>query len=120
MRLFVALSFVTLAVAQDAAAVNHFFVIMFENHGYNQVTGNSHWQKAIAQGLLLTNYHAIAHPSQPNYIATIAADVLTCPGDSKFDTNAHQLTDTLDAKGITWRTYQEDYPALAGGNCIQL
>jgi len=81
------------------------------------VTGNALWQKAIAQGLLITNYHAISHPSQPNYIASIAGDLLACPGDSKFDTNAHQLTDTLDAKGITWRTYQEDYPPLAGGHC---
>jgi hypothetical protein len=112
------LTFFALAAAQaDAAVVDRFFVIMFENHGYNQVLANSYWQRAIAQGMLITNYRAISHPSQPNYIATIAGDLLACPADNKFDTNARQLTDTLDEKRITWRTYQEDYPPLAGGNC---
>ena len=43
-----------------------------ENHGYGQVIGSSSApfeNQLAAQCGLATNYHAVTHPSLPNYIA---------------------------------------------------
>jgi hypothetical protein len=92
-------------------------VMMFENHGYTQCMTNSYWKQFSTQGLMLSNYYAITHPSQPNYIAQIGGDTLGCTGDSPIDIPARNLIDIIDEHGLTWKSYQEDYVPLAKGDC---
>jgi len=94
-----------------------FFMVMFENHGYSQCMGNSYWKAFADAGLLLTKFTAQAHPSQPNYICQIAGDTMGCKDDSNIDIAGANLVDLLEANGITWKSYQEDYNPLAQGNC---
>jgi len=94
------------------------FIIMFENHGWSQCFHNDYWVKIAHGGLSLDNFYAITHPSQPNYIAQIGGDTLGCTNDANIDINANNLVDLLEAQGITWKSYQEDYVPLAQGNCM--
>jgi hypothetical protein len=49
---------------------DHVVVIVMENHGYNQVVGHSPYvDSLIKQCALATNYHGVAYPSLPNYLA---------------------------------------------------
>jgi pimeloyl-ACP methyl ester carboxylesterase len=47
-------------------------VVVLENHDYQQIVGDTanapFLNSVIVQGLLFTNAHAVAHPSQPNYL----------------------------------------------------
>ncbi|WP_226761756.1 alkaline phosphatase family protein, partial [Arthrobacter sp. SO3] len=61
---------------QGASGPDHVFVIMMENHGYDQVIGNTAdapYINTLAQRYnTATNYHGVTHPSMPNYLATIS------------------------------------------------
>jgi len=96
---------------------DRFFMMMFENHGYAQCMQNAFWKQLSAQGLALENFTAISHPSQPNYVSQIGGDTLGCVNDNNIDINATNLVDLLEAKGISWKTYQEAYTPKAGGDC---
>jgi len=67
----------------------------------------------------LTNYHAVTHPSQPNYVAQLAGTYSGCSTDSDCNLRESNLVDLLDQKNssLTWRSYQENYVPLANGNC---
>ncbi|KAJ3291886.1 hypothetical protein HDU76_007219 [Blyttiomyces sp. JEL0837] len=57
--------------------------------------------------------NGVSHPSQPNYVAMIAGDTLGVTGDGNVNLAGNSIVDLLEAKGFTWKTYQENYP----GNC---
>jgi phospholipase C len=65
------------SVARAAQRFDHVFVIVLENHGFDDSVSNgpSPFLRDLAetQGLA-TNYFAIAHPSLPNYLALIGGD----------------------------------------------
>jgi hypothetical protein len=63
-------------VAKSIPHLDHVFVIMMENHGYQQVIGNPnepYLNSLIASGKvnLATNYFAIGHPSLTNYLEIV-------------------------------------------------
>lgn len=64
------------------------------------------------QGITLSNYHAVTHPSQPNYMASIGGDYLGMQHDefTQVDKNVSTVIDLLEDKGISWGHYQEDMP----------
>ncbi len=64
------------------------------------------------QGITLSNYHAVTHPSQPNYMASIGGDYLSMQHDefTQVDKNVSTVIDLLEDKGISWGHYQEDMP----------
>ncbi len=180
-----AISLAGLVSAQEGAVphgvphLDHVFVIMMENHGYNQVVGNPadpFVNEYIKSANYATNYFAVGHPSLTNYLevvggsnfgvrtdnspdwhdANCATNLSTgfvstdspptpniCPihgtgtdaatpaidyanetsgppGDIDLDgvrsyaANTHTvgktIADQLVAKGLTWKTYQEDLP----------
>jgi len=72
-----ALPVVSVCLAQEGAVpkgvprLDHVFVIMMENHGYNQIVGNPDApfaNKLVKHGNTATNYFAVAHPSLTNYL----------------------------------------------------
>jgi hypothetical protein len=50
---------------------DHIMVVFFENAAYSEVLANPVFKNVSSQGTLLSNYYALTHPSQPNYIGTI-------------------------------------------------
>ncbi|KAI8099824.1 phosphoesterase, partial [Halteromyces radiatus] len=67
-------------------------------------------------GISLTNYKALSHPSQGNYIGMISGSTSGVHLD--FDANIDDrksIVDLLEKKQISWKAYQEDYPS--DGKC---
>lgn len=86
-----------------------------ENHSYDQIIGNPQapYINALAkQGAIATAYHAVAHPSLPNYLALaggstfgITSDCTTCW------VAAGNIADSLEAAGKSWKGYMESMPS---------
>ena len=64
------------------------------------------------QGITLSNYRAITHPSQPNYIAAVGGDTNWVIWDlfSRISDKQKTIVDLLDTKGVSWSEYQESLP----------
>jgi len=59
----------------------------------------------------LENYFAATHPSQPNYIAMTSGDWKYCGNtDDNVNLNVSNIADLLEAKGLDWKAYNEDFP----------
>lgn len=69
-------------------------------------------QYLATQGIVLTNYYAVTHPSEPNYCAVVAGDNFGMDNDdfNAFPSNISTVIDLLDTKGISWGEYQQDMP----------
>jgi hypothetical protein len=96
------------------AAVRRVFVVVLENEDSGVALAQPFLASLAAQGALLRNYHALTHPSQPNYIALVAGDAYGIKDDNPVTIDVPHLGDLLDAKGISWKVYAEDYP----GGCF--
>ncbi|KAI8069854.1 phosphoesterase [Gilbertella persicaria] len=81
---------------------------------YDTIASTTDFAKLQSEGILLTNFNAIRHPSQPNYIAAAAGDTLGVTGDGVYHLSADKTSifDLLEKKGLTWKLYQEDIPSV--------
>ena len=131
------LKFINPANAGDLPRYDHIFVIIAENHGFDQIIGKSYApninQLAAAYGLA-TNYYGIVHPSEANYIAMIGGDTFGVRDDDAwycrrghpdrhcasqrstdpyFDhtVTERSLVDQLRERNLTWKGYYESIPA---------
>lgn len=84
-----------------------------ENESADSVATNVNFSSLAAKGVKLTDFHAITHPSQPNYIAGVAGHIVLTSNTSKNITGIANIADLLEAKGVSWTVYAEGYP----GNC---
>jgi phospholipase C len=94
--------------------VHHVVVIVLENETAKNAAVQPYLAELAQRGASLTNYHAITHPSRPNYIAMFAGDTYGVTSDSSVTVAAAHLGDLLEERGATWRVYAENYP----GNCF--
>jgi hypothetical protein len=109
------------ASTKDAAppgpAIKTVFVIVLENHSWSTIKGSK--SAPYINSLLPLWAHAEAyktppgnHPSEPNYIWLEAGDALGIKDDNPPSANHQSTTDhlvaQLEAKGISWKSYQED------------
>ncbi|UNI14663.1 Acid phosphatase [Purpureocillium takamizusanense] len=93
-------------------AFDRFVVIYFENENYDKAFGDPNFTWFTKKGITLSNYFAVTHPSQPNYMASIAGDYFGMQNDD-FDRsplNVSTVIDLLESKDISWAHYQEDMP----------
>lgn len=83
--------------------LDHVFVIMMENHGYNQIVNNpdapfiNHYAKSLNTA---KNYFAIAHPSLTNYLEVVGGSNFGVLNDNSPDWHNATCTTNL-ASGIT-------------------
>ena len=125
------------SAAISTASAPHVFVINLENKSYDETWGPGSHAPYLAvtlrrQGRFLTNYYSIAHVSLPNYIAEISgqgpnpATQADCGSYTPFvptgtaavgqllgsgcvfPASVQTIADQLTAKGLTWKSYQED------------
>lgn len=91
-------------------------LVVLENTDYDKAIRQPFLAELMKRGATLTNYHAITHPSQPNYIALIAGDTMGVSNDNRVDIDAHarHLGDLFEARGSSWTVYAEGYP----GHCF--
>jgi phosphatidylinositol-3-phosphatase len=100
-----------------ATAVSTFdrvVVVVFENKERGHVIGSRSaptFNRYAKQYANLTAYYAVTHPSLPNYIALVSGSTggirTNCTGCSIDKPN---LADSLEAAGLSWRTYAEGLP----------
>eukprot|EP00817_Percolomonadidae_sp_ATCC50343_P003136 CAMPEP_0117427268 /NCGR_PEP_ID=MMETSP0758-20121206/7158_1 /TAXON_ID=63605 /ORGANISM="Percolomonas cosmopolitus, Strain AE-1 (ATCC 50343)" /LENGTH=233 /DNA_ID=CAMNT_0005212819 /DNA_START=113 /DNA_END=811 /DNA_ORIENTATION=- len=69
-------------------------------------------------GKFLSNYYAVTHPSQPNYIAQVTGSTQGVHSDSNHDIDTTSIVDLLEKKGLTWRAYMENYPTNGDSTCF--
>ena len=116
LALLAVLSLSARAAGAPAPAANPFkkmLVIVLENTDYAEALKRPYLKELTKRGALLADYHGVAHPSQPNYVAMVAGDMRGVIDDEKYDLEGRTLADLLEAKGRTWGVYAERYP----GNC---
>jgi len=94
----------------------HVFVVMMENHNYDQIIGNPAAPRInrLAQTYgLATNYDGVTHPSEPNYVASIGGNYFGIQDDGPYYTHTvsnPSVAQQLEAKGLSWKTYQQSLP----------
>ncbi|KAH7052199.1 phosphoesterase-like protein [Macrophomina phaseolina] len=93
-------------------AFDRIAIIWLENTDYDKAEGDPNLAWLATKGIKLNNYHAVTHPSQPNYLAAIGGDYFGMNNDdlSTFDGNISSIIDLLEDRGISWGEYQEDMP----------
>jgi hypothetical protein len=93
---------------------SHFVLIVLENRELGEVFGSrpAPYLGALARrGTLASDYHAIAHPSLPNYMALLAGDPLGIESDcTECQVHGPTLVDQLESARIGWGAYMEDMP----------
>jgi hypothetical protein len=97
--------------------MSHVFLIVLENKSEADVIDTPdapYLNQLIARHGLSTDYQAVAHPSQPNYLALFSGSTQDALDDDVHDVTAANLADELEAAGKTWRVYAENYP----GGCF--
>ncbi|CAG8627500.1 11216_t:CDS:2 [Racocetra fulgida] len=80
-------------------------LIIFENTNYTDAIANSYLKEITTRpnGVLLSDYHAVEHPSEPNYIAQIAGSTYGILDDENYDIDDETLVDLLEKKGVSWK-----------------
>jgi phosphatidylinositol-3-phosphatase len=93
---------------------DHLIVVIEENHSLDQIIGSPaapFINQLAARGALLTGYHAVTHPSLPNYVAILGGGTGRIRSDCRDCTIAGPtLVDQLEARGISWGAYLEGLP----------
>ena len=90
--------------------VRRIFVVVLENEDQGPALRQPFLESLAARGALLRNYHAVAHPSLPNYVALVAGSTYGIANDNPVTLDVEHLGDRLEQRGISWKTYAEDFP----------
>ncbi|KAI5845263.1 phosphoesterase family-domain-containing protein [Morchella snyderi] len=93
-------------------AFSRFVTVWLENTDYAKAAGDPSLAWLAARGITLSNYFAVTHPSEPNYVAAVAGDYFGINNDdaNTLPANVSCIADLLDARGVSWGSYQEDMP----------
>ena len=89
-------------------------LIVFENKNDKDILGAAEapfLNGLIARGALAADYQAVAHPSQPNYLALFSGSTQAVIDDEVHDLSKPTLADQIEAAGKTWRVFAENLPA---------
>ncbi len=99
--------------ARPVPTFGHVYVIVLENHGLSAILDSAqapYLASLAAQYGLATNSIAVAHPSQPNYLALFSGNTQGVTDDLSHDIAAPNLADRLEAAGRTWHVFAENVP----------
>jgi hypothetical protein len=97
---------------------HHVFLVISENHKFEQIIGNPAAPiiNALASAYgLATQYTGVSDPSEPNYVAMLGGSDFGISSDDPYffpghTVNAANLMSQLEAVGKTWRAYFQDLP----------
>lgn len=109
---------------QSGPKPDHVVIVVEENHGFEQLIGNKdapYINKLADEGLLFTDSHGVAHPSQPNYIALFSGSTQGVENDRCLDEDTPYLTPNLGHEllegGYTFAGYSETMPENGFNGC---
>jgi hypothetical protein len=114
---FALLSFASGANAQTDSAkrvgehFDHVVIVLMENEGTEQALADPYISSLVQKGAWFSNYHAITHPSFPNYLAIVAGSTFGITTDHRpTPLKGETIADLLEEKSLTWKSYAENYP----------
>ena len=90
-------------------------VIMLENKNERSIldaTDAPYLQSLFDTGAVATEYQAVAHPSEPNYLALFSGSTQGVTDNGSHDLNAPTIADQLENAGKTWGVFAENLPAV--------
>ena len=97
------------------AAPRHVFEIVMENKSAEEALTGPFTASLAATYGVANNYHAITHPSVPNYLALTSGSTWGITDDSYHALPRQDLGSQLTAAKIPWRAYME---GLGDGGCL--
>ncbi|HEY3644517.1 MAG TPA: alkaline phosphatase family protein [Gammaproteobacteria bacterium] len=109
------------AAAANPPRPQHVVVVIEENKSLMSIQAGAdvpYINRLANEGALFTNYYAITHPSEPNYVALFSGDTQGVTDDSC--PHAYQkpnLADALAAKKVTFAIYSENMPSVGFTGC---
>lgn len=102
----------------------HIVIVVEENHSYSQIAGNKnapYINQLMKEGANFTSYHALEHPSQPNYLDLFSGSNQGVTNDSCPNTfSAPSLGSQLLSKGgasLSFAGYSEGLPTTGFTGC---
>jgi hypothetical protein len=103
------------AAAPTVPRLDHVVVIVFENHERNAVLGSGTaptFDRLAARYADLANYHALTHPSLPNYLALVSGSTQGITNDcTSCSAHGRSIGTLLSLAHRTWGGYAEGYPS---------
>ncbi len=115
------------ALAGTKPGARHFdrvVIIVLENGDYEAAVKDPNLADLAAHGASFSDFHALFHPSYPNYLAMVAGTDFGVHRHGRFladrqvnfpNDAAHEtIADRLIAKGLDFKNYAEELPE---GNC---
>jgi hypothetical protein len=108
------------ALHSDAHHFDRVLIIVLENVDYEVASKDKSFAALAAAGASFTNFHALFHPSYPNYLAMVAGtdfdihrrgrlladNQVNIPADAAH----HTIADRLIAAGLDFKQYAEELP----------
>ena len=103
------------ASASPSSGLVHIFLILEENKSYSEIVGNPaapYINGLIKRYALASDYHALFHPSLPNYIALTSGSNhgITddrSPPSAGYEIAVANIADRIEASGRSWKEYAE-------------
>lgn len=109
-------SSMTVMAAPNPGMGHHFqrvIIVVLENQNFDDVANDPNFYKLSLEGVVLTNYHGLFHPSYSNYLAMVAGTEIRTLSDAQIDIDRPTIACLLNAKGYSWKGYAEGYPEIA-------
>jgi phospholipase C len=94
----------------------HVFVIVMENHSFDEAMTGPFTAALAAEYGVAQNYHAVAHPSVPNYLALTSGSTWGITDDSYRALPQQDIGTQLTSVGTYWRAYME---GLTSAGCLK-
>ncbi|WP_292223671.1 alkaline phosphatase family protein [Mesorhizobium sp.] len=107
---FISVSVAGIASARAQPKYDHIIVVIMENHSFEQILSApaaNYVQWLARNGALFADSHAVAHPSQPNYLALFSGSTHGVRDDGIHEFAAPNLAGRLRAAGKTFVGYVE-------------
>ncbi len=109
--------------AAQRASAHHFdrvVIIVLENVDYEVAIQNKDFADLAKRGASFTNFHALFHPSYPNYLAMVAGTDFGTHNRNRYladnqvnlpdDASHRTIADRLIASGLDFKQYAEELP----------
>src|SRR4029077_7105199 len=95
------------AAPTSSANPRHVFVIVMENHSASEALTGPFTASLAQRYGVAHNYHAITHPSVPNYLALTSGSTWGFSDDSYHVLPKKDLGTQLTSAKISWRAYMD-------------
>ncbi|CAG8442277.1 phosphoesterase family-domain-containing protein [Gigaspora rosea] len=114
--LLISCTFIIAADVVKGKWFDRIVLIIFENTNASVAYADPYFKEITQRpnGVYLSQFYAVVHPSEPNYVAQIAGSTYGILDDETYDIDATTLVDLLEDKKVSWKGYFENYP----GDCF--